>query len=617
MERLTRLLSLLVLAALCLAALSCTAGQVPSPEPGGTTEPSGTAAGEPTGTAEPEPEEAVALTKNGVTAFLIIRSAGSGSREKALAEAVQATVAERFGVRLPSVTDNSPAAEKSRGYEILIGRTNRPESTAAAGRLRFRDWSVSREGNRILLSGDADSMLGFAVDAFLGGLRQEGGELYATCWKTEVGSYPVQEMTVNGTPLAGWRIVYADGVSLASEVAARVAELLRDETGWVLDCLPDSEPVTAQELLVGATNRAESGAVLGTLAYGESAMQTEGGKPVLVWSEPYAADSLLSRLSSALLADRKSATHALDRLAFRAGTGETVPAGAAGLTVMSFNVLGVGSGKTSPYNRDDLTAAVIRSYLPDLIGLQEFDAPFRMAENSLFALLGETYAEAFCAGTEPDRNWNPILYRPDRLELLACGNQAFSRGTEWNLPASYLSDSKVTHHRTLTWAVFRLKETGRVVILLNAHYHVDSRMTAAESGEILADEAREVLEKAAALALQYPGAALFAVGDYNSTASGRVMQALENDGFSDAWSLTARRTDVCGFHAPPVFNAELQRYDECDASFPSDGYRYAIDHCAVRGESITVYDYRSLTLRDAALISDHCPLLCRVYLEGD
>ena len=616
MERLTHFLLLVALLAISLTALSCSEPSVPKPGADGTTDASSTAA-ESTGTAEPGLDDSVALTENGIPSFLIIRSAGSGSREKALAESVQSAITERFGVRLPSVTDNSPAAEKSRGYEILIGRTNRPESTAAAGRLRSRDWSVSRDGNRILLAGDADSVLAYAVDAFLGGLRQEGGELYATCWKTEVGSYPVQEMTVNGTPLAGWRIVYADGVSLASEVAARVAELLRDETGWALDCLPDSEPVTAQELLVGATNRAESGAVLGTLAYGESAMQTEGGKPVLVWSEPYAADSLLSRLSSALLADRKSATHALDRLAFRAGTGVTVPAGATELTVMSFNILGVGSGSTSPYNRDDLTAAVIRSYLPDLIGLQEFDAPFRSAEKNLFGLLGETYAEALCAGAEPDRNWNPILYRPDRLELLACGNQAFSRGTEWSLPVSYPSDSKVTHHRTLTWAVFRLKETGRVVILLNAHYHVDSRMTAAESEEILADEAREVLDKAAALALQYPGAALFAIGDYNSTSTGRVMQTLVEGGFTDSWNLANRRTDVCGFHAPPVFNAELQRYDECDAAFPSDGYRYAIDHCAVRGDDLTVCDYRSLTLRDAALISDHCPLLCRVYLEGD
>lgn len=616
MERLTHFLLFLALLAISLTAPSCSAPSVPKPGADDTTDASSTAA-EPTETAEPGLEDSVALTKNGITPFLIIRSAEFGSREKALAENVQTAIAERFGIRIPSVTDNSPAAEKSRGYEILIGRTNRPESMSAAGRLRFRDWSVSREGDRILLSGDADSMLAYAVDAFLDGLRMVDGEVYATCWKTVTGSYPVPEMTVNGTPLAEWRIVYADGNSLASDMASRVAELLRDETGWTLDCLPDTLPATAREILVGATNRAESGTVRVTLTDGEGAMRTEGGKPVLIWSDPYATDGLLTRLSGDLLADRKSATHDLARFDFRVGAGEPVPLGAAQLTVMSFNILGVGSGKTSPYNRDDLTAAVIRSYLPDLIGLQEFDAPFRLAEKNLFRLLGETYAEAVCAGTEPDRNWNPILYRPDRFDLIACGNQAFSRGTEWSLPASYPSDSKTTHHRTLTWAVFRLKETGRVVILLNAHYHVDSRMTAAESEEILADEAREVAEKANELALAYPGAVLFAVGDYNSTSSGRVMRTLVEGGFTDAWDSAKRKTDVCGFHAPPVFNAEQQRYDGYDASFPLDGYRHAVDHCAVRGEDLTVCDYRSLTLRDALLVSDHCPLLCRVYLKGD
>lgn len=607
-----RILSVLMCAVLLLFATSCArekSAQTAMTET--TTEESGNSHSETF-----DKSQAVALTENGASPYLIIRSANSSDSEKKLAEAIRSAVLEVSGVRLPSVTDDSVAAENSRGFEILIGKTNRAESQAAAGLLRYRDYSVTVSSNRIMLSGESDYMLQSAADAFLDGLIWQDGILYSTCQITVCGSYPVSEMTANGVAIEQYRIVYADGISLSFDLAQDIAQLLCEQTGWLLECVSDQETEVAYEILVGETNRKESETVMALLERNEIALQIQENKLVFAYADPYIADALKTQLSNALLTDLKAEKHEFENLAFLTEAGQTpVPSGTE-LSVMSFNILGVGSLMSSCYNRDDLAASVICSYLPDIIGLQEFDAPFRLEQKSIFDLLGDAYAEAVCAEAEPDRNWNPILYRSDRLELISCGNQAFSQGTEWPLADTYPSESKMTHHRTVTWAVLRIMETGEQIIVLNAHFHVDDRMTASESEAILISEAKEMQAKAEELKSSYPDAVVFVIGDFNSTASGVVMQHLAAGGFVDAYSLAAQKTDVCGFHGKPEFNSLKNAYDRYDAAFPVEGYRYAIDHCMILGDAVTVENYRTVTLRDAMLVSDHCPLICRVYLGG-
>lgn len=607
-----RILSVWMCAVLLLSAVSCAHRE--SPQTATTEATSEEAGNSPSETFDKS--QAVALTDNGASPYLIIRSADSSDSEKKLAETVRSAILERSGVRLPSVTDDSVAAKNSQGFEILIGKTNRAESQAAAGLLRNRDYSVTVSGTRVLLSGESDYMLQVAVNAFLDGLIMQDEILYSTCQITVCGSYPVSEMTANGVAIEQYRIVYAEGTSLAFDLAQDIAQLLCEQTGWQLKCVPDREAETAYEILVGETNRSESKEVGATLTRNEIAMCMQNGKFVFAYADPYIANALTAQLSNALLQDLKAEEHELANLTFRTEVGQMPIPDGTEISVMSFNILGVGSLMSSCYNRDDLAASVIRSYLPDIIGLQEFDAPFRLEQTSVFDLLEGVYTEAVCEGTEPDRNWNPILYRSDRLELISCGNHAFTQGTEWPLAETYPSESKVTHHRTMTWAVFRIMETGEQIIVLNAHFHVDDRMTASESEAILISEANEMLAKAKELKNSYPDAVVFAIGDFNSTASGAVMQHLSAGGFVDAYALAAQKTDVCGFHGRPDFNSLKNAYDRYDATFPVDGYQYAIDHCMILGDAVKVENYHTVTLRDAMLVSDHCPLLCRVYL-GD
>lgn len=556
---------------------------------------------------------AIALNESKKSNFIIVRPAGSDDAVRDLAESIRAAVFYATGIRLPSVTDDSPAAQNSAGYEILVGETNRAESAEAYASLHYRDYSVSVVGNKIVIAGEAQYMLKPAVEAFVKGLVAREGTLYATWFGTVGGKYPNGQLNIGGRALSGYRIVYPQGDLLASDTAEQVRLLLRRQTGVELSCVSDAETATDNEILVGKTNRVESETVLSDLGEREIALQISGAKPVLVWKDPLLAESLLRQLSSKMLVLEKEERQDFSEMTFQTSFPSGLPSGLTQLGVMSFNVLGVGSNSASCYNRDDLTAAVIRTYQPDIVGLQEFDARWRLEPTNLFALLGSQYEEAVCAEALPDRNWNPILYRADRLELLACGNQPFTQGKEWPLASSYPSDSKTTHHRAVTWAVFRVRETGETVIALNMHIHIDSSDTAEQKRAIQTSEAQELIAKAQELQTSYPNSTVFVTGDYNSNITGPVISEMLKNGYSDTYALAKNKTDVCGFHAAPVFNAEKNLYDSAGRAF-SGNYQTAIDHCLTIGNPVTVSDYLYVTLSDAFLISDHNPLYVRVGL---
>lgn len=610
-----RVLLIFLAALLLLSAVSCAQQKEETPA----TTPDTTAGGDPDPTTDDpgapaiDLTTAIALNESKKSNYIIVRPAGSGDAVKDLAESIRAAVFYATGIRLPSVTDDSPAAQQSAGYEILVGETNRAESAEAYSALHYRDYSVSAVGNKIIIAGEAQYMLKPAVDAFLEGLVTQEGTLYATWFGTVAGKYPNGQLNVAGNPLSGYRIVYPQGDLLASDTAEQVRLLLRRQTGVELSRVSDAEAATDYEILVGKTNRAESGAVHAELGEREIALQISGAKALLAWKDPLLAESLLRQLSSKLLVIEKAERQDFSEMTFQTAIPSGLPSELTQIGVMSFNVLGVGSNSASCYNRDDLAAAVIRTYQPDIVGLQEFDARWRLEPTNLFALLGSPYEEAVCAEALPDRNWNPILYRTDRLELLACGNQPFTQGKEWPLASTYPSDSKTTHHRAVTWAVFRVRETGETVIALNMHIHIDSSDTAEQKRAIQTSEAQELIAKAQELQTSYPNSTVFVTGDYNSNITGPVIGEMLKNGYSDTYALAANKTDVCGFHAAPVFNAEKNLYDSAGRAF-SGNYQTAIDHCLTIGNPVTVSDYLYVTLSDAFLISDHNPLYVRVGL---
>jgi|GEM_PF-776576 len=143
----------LLLLCVLLCALSCRSG---APAPGTTAAPSSE-------TEAPETEAPVVwhtIVADGASEYKILFPTGSSSAVVSAAQALRTAIREETGVRIDSENDEMPAWQTmpEDAPEILIGRTNRPESEAAYARLGdAADYVIELVGERIVIVGGTEA----------------------------------------------------------------------------------------------------------------------------------------------------------------------------------------------------------------------------------------------------------------------------------------------------------------------------------------------------------------------------------------------------------------------------------------------------------------------------
>ncbi len=135
---------------------------------------------------------------------------------------------------------------------------------------------------------------------------------------------------------------------------------------------------------------------------------------------------------------------------------------------MSFNVRGSFPEKHPPRlweNRADLNVRTIQKYAPDIIGFQEVQA-----ENSaVYAERLPEYAQTFGREETGDKapEWvfyNPIYWRRERFEMVACGGFFLS-----DTPDVWSKGWDAAFVRGANWVHLRDVATGAMLFHLNAH----------------------------------------------------------------------------------------------------------------------------------------------------
>jgi endonuclease/exonuclease/phosphatase family metal-dependent hydrolase len=260
------------------------------------------------------------------------------------------------------------------------------------------------------------------------------------------------------------------------------------------------------------------------------------------------------------------------------------------LKIMTFNVLN-GWNTVNIGKRDDLAASVVFEERPDVIGFQEFDPCYRLAEETLSELIAERYEEAGDAHT----TWNPIFYNKERFTLIESGEEKFRRGTVYDYPRGGRSG-----FRTVSFALLLEKGTGDRFILLNLHYDFNAR-DAALTAENQRDEGEQVVDLAVRLMKEHEVKALFVTGDYNAKISGASCVTMLEKGFIDTFPLAKERDDrgTCTKLSAPLWG----NYENA-----------AIDHVFYMGKrELRVNKYMTVeSIRDA---SDHAPVLVTVEIN--
>lgn len=428
----------------------------------------------------------------------------------------------KIGYKDDFFRENTPAYSIGE-YEILVGKTNRPETAQFLSNLKYNDYGFTQIGKKIVIAGHSDQATMRAIDAFMDQVVFKKDSEDGVFYKSEmdflkIQTYDIGTVNIVGVPLKNYRIVYPKKNSQSEKVAAQlIADAIANTSGIVIDIVHDGEEATEYEILVGGTNRhtdAEITAMGEKLGATESVIKYDGKKI-----------SIYGVTSTAILVAASEFNKQFEGQ--KVETLELTPAAEllckyddSLLTAMSFNVW-VG-GKTPERNERVLT--MVRNYFPDTVGFQEVDpiwlAVLREGLKDQYAYVGEGRN----GGNSGE--YNPIFYKKELFNLI-------DSGTKWlsdtpNVAASKYSESSLP--RIYTYALLEKKSDGQKIMIVNTHFD----HTSAEARELQAKVLVEYLKKVS----EYP---IVLTGDFNCASNSTAYSTIIKSGVADSNGIADKR----------------------------------------------------------------------------
>lgn len=278
----TRILALfLALLMLALTVVACDQEPETPPTPDNPPATDGDTPPEGEGGDTPAVLDQLNLVNKGETEYVIVRDYKAGPE---VVDAV-ATIAEAFKIHLGAVIEvklcyndipNEPTDIET-AKEILVGTTNRQESTDAIKGLLAKDYVQKISGEKLILAGGgdkgtADCLANFMTQfIFVQGDRvgvANRGEKYDLIFKqTDTalnrGIYSYSKSLLLGARIDSYLIAYpknGEGVQVqaAKDLAEKVYGHILAETGYELEMSKDTRAWGDYEILVGETARSEA-----------------------------------------------------------------------------------------------------------------------------------------------------------------------------------------------------------------------------------------------------------------------------------------------------------------------------------------------------------------------
>lgn len=196
--------------------------------------------------------------------YVVIRSDISSSDETNAAQLLRRTINETYGIDIKLQTDwiNRGESLPEMGKEILVGKTNRPQSESALSELKFNDYKIYKDGERIVIIGGSDSATMKAVEKFIS-LYLNDDNKYSFPERIDemfTYKYPINEINIDGKPINEFNIIYGSNDSWDSQYAAeRIRDKIKEVSGIELNIIRDAAVSNnVNEIIIGDTNRVET-----------------------------------------------------------------------------------------------------------------------------------------------------------------------------------------------------------------------------------------------------------------------------------------------------------------------------------------------------------------------
>lgn len=451
-------------------------------------------------------------------------------------------------------------------YEILVGQTNRAETAQLLAKMRSRDYAYGVVGKKIVIVGGSDDATAEAAAEFIENVvrtaHDDGVLMSENDDVLECGEYAVDGMTLAGTDMADYRIVYQSSNQFGcKELAFSLSRAILSETGYRVDAVSDKDDYAdGCEILIGQTSRPVD-------AYSVQ-LETNGyyigtsGKFIVLYGNSSLGLATAVKELRTLIAEaaEQGGSPALELEQKTAAVPETDR-----LTSMSFNL------KVSPRTdeRDGRVIAMILQYMPDTVGVQEASPSWMdTLKKSLSAYYGYVGL-----GRDGGNNgeYNAVFYLKDKFEPIESDTKWLSATPSY--PSRFPTSSL---NRIYTYVQLRRISDGTEFIHINTHFDHKS----AEAREAQAEVLMQFIETKA-------GLPMLVSGDFNCTAGSTPYNVMVADALSSSADVARQTEKGCTYHnygqsdkvIDFIFvNTEhinVERYHVCDEKINGD---YASDH---------------------------------------
>jgi uncharacterized repeat protein (TIGR02543 family) len=281
----------------------------------------------------------------------------------------------------------------------------------------------------------------------------------------------ISDYTINGNPITAYKIVYDSKLVFSKEAANNVRDMLLNKTGANLEIVPDSEPESSYEILVGSTSRQASRDVY--TAYDRPnvyyTIKPVGDKLLIVSQGKMSADKAedafegyMNGLSGLEIGTGLDLSGDCKAEAFAVSPVDT------NMKVMQSNILFPSPEFVNGYSfqkRAELAADIYLATLPDIITFNEYlnDISYRITDliKDYYTIDKAPFENVYdLSGLDDPRlgsyHETPIAYRTGKYEVIDSGYRLYG------------GELVYFHHHT--WGLFKELATDRVFLVSNNHY---------------------------------------------------------------------------------------------------------------------------------------------------
>ena len=221
--------------------------------------------------------------------YCIIYSKDTISPAKKQANMLQSQINEALSVEL-SVKTDAEASEQEK--EILVGITNRQQSSDTYKKINGRGYAVAVNGYKIIITAYNNELLSAAINYFLDTYVKTatGTTLSLSSTLCHISDLEAaSEIVKNGTPI--YSVIRSETssyniIECAKGLYSTISQLTGTSMTLETDFLKQGETADSEafEILIGDTNRPETKEVKSSLGTNEYAIQKVGNKIVIVGS---------------------------------------------------------------------------------------------------------------------------------------------------------------------------------------------------------------------------------------------------------------------------------------------------------------------------------------------